>query len=284
MDYHEKSIIATLEACYGTLTETEKTVADYFLSSEKKEDLSVPYITGRLHVSPASLVRFSKKLGLSGYREFVYRYQSGAAPHVADMVEDAVMVLSTYQELLNRSYSLLDIRQVERVAALIAQKRRVYIYGVGNSGLAAREFESRFIRVGVDATAVIDTHRMMMDNAGLDAGCLVIAVSVSGATKEVMNALKKAAQSGASTVLITSQSQREWEQTFDEVMLVAVTKRLEYGDVISPQFPILVLIDILYVYFIQRDKERMQELYGISLNVILDAHDKPKENGDFFRR
>lgn len=284
MDRYEKSIIPTLEACYGTLTETEKVVADYFLSAGEKEDLSARYVAQRLHVSPASLVRFAKKLGFSGYREFVFQYQSGVAVRSVGMVDDAVNVWNTYHELLNRSYNLLDIQQVERVTALIAQKRRVYVYGVGNSGLTAREFESRFIRVGVDVTAVTDTHRMMMNNVGLGPDCLAIAISVSGASKEVMSALKKAAHAGAATVLITSQSQGTWEKLFDEVMLVAVTRRLEYGDAISPQFPILVLIDILYVYFIQRDKARMQALYGVSLNAILDYHDEAKGDGGFPKR
>ena len=43
----------------------------------------------------------------------------------------------------------------------------------------------------------------------------------------------------------------------DEVILVPALDNLEYGDAISPQFPILVMMDLLYAYCLEQDQEKI---------------------------
>ena len=59
-------------------------------------------------------------------------------------------ILETYQELLNKSYALLDEKQIKRVSRQIAEKRKVFVYGKGSSGIAGEELKMRFMRLGID--------------------------------------------------------------------------------------------------------------------------------------
>ena len=43
------------------------------------------------------------------------------------------------QELLNKTFSLIDEEQLLRVSRMLDKAKRVYIYGIGSSGLVARE-------------------------------------------------------------------------------------------------------------------------------------------------
>lgn len=75
MQYKEKSAIPYIEAAYSTFTATEKEVAKYFLKGTVPEDFSLKSIAVELAVSEATLVRFAKKCGFKGFREFIYQYE-----------------------------------------------------------------------------------------------------------------------------------------------------------------------------------------------------------------
>lgn len=243
---YENSIIPIIEANYDNFTSVEKTVADFFISNTREMDFAAKIIAEKLHVSEASLSRFAKKMGYDGYREFIYHYRPSLPAPAHYVGERAAEVLNAYQELLTKTYNLIQEEQVERIVELLYQKQRIFIYGFGSSGLAAQELKLRLIRLGMDAEAIIEFHEMVLNEARIQKECLVIGISLSGQSREVTDAMKEAAKRGAATVFITSRNESCWQEDFDEVVLTAVKKNLEYGNVISPQFPILVLIDIIY--------------------------------------
>ena len=169
-------------------------------------------------------------------------------------------MLNTYQELLNKSYSLADRAQIDRICHILTSKRRVYIYGLGSSGLSAQEMKLRFMLAGVDIEAITDIL--------LNESCAAIGITVSGQTPEVLRALGAAKEKGASTILFTSRSSSDYDAFCDEVLLLAVKEHLKNGGAISPQFPILVMIDVLYSHFLTTDSERKEALYEYAVTKL----------------
>ena len=163
MEHFEKSIIPVIESVYPSFTPLERTVADFFIHNTDESDLSARHVSELLYVSEASLSRFAKKCGYTGYREFVYRYQEGLNAALPGTDDHIKQVLNTYQELLNKSYSLADRAQIDRICHILASKRRVYVYGLGSSGLSAQEMKLRFMLAGVDIEAITDIHIMKMN-------------------------------------------------------------------------------------------------------------------------
>lgn len=243
---YKNSIVPFIEANYDRFTSAERTVADFFISNGKEMDFSAKVMAKKLHVSEASLSRFAKKMGYDGYREFVYHYKPSLPSGTQYVGERSSEVLNAYQELLTKTYNLIQEEQVERIVQNILQKRRIFIYGFGSSGLAAQEWKLRLVRLGLDVEAITEFHELVLNEKRVWEECLIIGISLSGQSKEVTDAMLEAAKKGASTIFITSQNEKCWQQAFDEVMLTAVKKNLEYGNVISPQFPVLVLLDIIY--------------------------------------
>ena len=141
MEHFEKSIIPVIESVYPSFTPLERTVADFFIHNTDESDLSARHVSELLYVSEASLSRFAKKCGYTGYREFVYRYQEGLNATLPGTDDHIKQVLNTYQELLNKSYSLADRAQIDRICHIPTSKRRVYVYGLGSSGLSAQDMK-----------------------------------------------------------------------------------------------------------------------------------------------
>lgn len=271
MKEYQKSIIPQIEALYSSFTPSEKTIADFFIHNTDEVDVSSKNLSKKLFVSEASISRFAKKCGFDGYREFIFVYKQSfekSTPNITNSYTK--QVLNTYEELLNKSYTLIDEKQIQRVVDMISNKKRIYIYGRGSSGLVAQEMKLRLMRLGVNVEAISDSHIMKMNSVLMDNECLVIGISISGNTKEVINSLKEAHQRGASIVLMTSKQDEEMYKYCDEILYVAVKEHLENGKAISPQFPVLVIVDIFYAHFLQSDRLRKEELHSNTLNALYE--------------
>ena len=162
MDYYVKSVIPVIESNYENFTALEKNIADFFMKNEEKMDFSAKEIAKHLFVSEASLSRFAKKCGFRGYREFIYQYEESFEEKNKELMGHTKTVLNMYQELLNKTYSLMDEAQIIRICEKLGQAKRVFVCGKGSSGLAAREMRLRFMRIGVDINSIQDPDLMRM--------------------------------------------------------------------------------------------------------------------------
>lgn len=273
MEYYVKSVVPIIESNYDNFTTVEKNIAEFFIKNQKKIDLSAKAVAERLYVSEASLSRFAKKCGYRGYREFVYQYEQTFVEKQESITGNSRAVLNAYQELLNKTYSLMDEAQVGRIARYLSRAERVFACGKGSSGFAADEMELRFMRIGVDINAINDNDIMRMQTVFRDKRSLIFGISISGERSEVMYFLKESHKRGAKTVLITAHNRPELDEFCDEVVLIPSLKHLNYGNVISPQFPILVMIDIIYSSYVELDKYKKETLHDNTLRALKGGKD-----------
>jgi DNA-binding MurR/RpiR family transcriptional regulator len=275
--YYEKNIIPVIEAHYENLSSSEKNIADFFINNREQMDFSSKGVSNHLFVSEASLSRFAKKCGFQGYREFIYRYKESFEQVDQTITSQMRTVFEAYQELLNKSYNLVSEPQLRRIVEEMTKRRRVFVYGRGSSGLAAREMQLRFMRLGLDIDAIEDSDLMRMNASVINNQSVAIGISISGETEEVLSSLKQAYRNDSYTVLITSNNRPEYKAFCHEVVCVAARKNLNYGNLISPQFPILVALDILYEYYQEKD-ERIKRAYHGSTLVALNRIQEQEEN------
>lgn len=277
MNENYESILPLIEAKYEELTEVEKIIADYFIDTEDT-DLSSKAVSKKLYTSEAALTRFAKKLDLSGYREFVYRYKVSRKMSFNKKRETGSPIFDTYREILLKSYNLYSYEDYDRLVGEILSSKRIYVYGVGSSGNLSKEFATRLIRLGLDAEAVTDTHMLLLNSVRLNKGDLVIGISYSGKSIEVIEGLRKAANRGLKTVLFVSNDKARWANDFDFVLLLAHKQNLEYANIISPQFPAMIMLDILFKKLYDK-RLTSGEVYMKSVNEMLQVI-KEKDDGN----
>ena len=269
METLNKSVIPVIEATYNDMTNTEKIIAHYFINNAKEdEDLSASNIAEKLHVSEASLTRFSKKCGYLGDREFVYAYKTNLSKELHFQDQVTKRVLADYDQILKKTYSLIDEQQIKRIVQLVTQAEKVYFYGIVSSGLTALELKSRFMRLGLNCDAFVEPDMMKMNSALLDEKSVVIALSISSNSPAIYSALEQAYQNKAKTVLFTANKNESFDDVCTEVVSVATRKNLNYGNKISPQFPLLVMIDILYSYLLELDDNSSKKRFTSTLEAL----------------
>ena len=262
----KKQDIATIiDLHFEELTELEQEIARYFLQVDTiVDDLSSQQVTQKLHVSQAALTRFAKKCGFTGYREFVFQYQHQANKQDTHSHKHSPLtkrVLRSYSNLREQTQDLIDEEQLERVAQLIDDAERVYFFGTGSSGLIAREMKLRFMRLGVVCEALTDQDGFAWTTSIMDENCLVLGFSLSGTTQPVLDSLLDAMEMGAKTILFTSAPNKN-SQAYTETVLVASHSQSSYIQRISAQLPMLILIDLIYAYFLEINRDSKEKIFN----------------------
>lgn len=262
-----KQVLPIVEANYESLSATDKVIADFFLRNRQLEDLSAKTLSRKLFVSKSALSRFAKKLGFKGYREFVSFYTEEISTSIDRRFTTLTQkVLYTYQELLEKSYSLIDEKQLKEIVELISSADKVFVYGYGNSGLCASEFKMRFMRLGLNVEAITDIHLMNMNDVLFKETDLLIAMSISGYPLE--EHIKAAKAHGAKVVTLTANMRPYIPKFSDQVVLCPSTKNLDVGNVISPQFPLLLILDVIYTFYLGKDTDEKQSTLEDTLKYI----------------
>ena len=262
---NKPDIATIIDLHFEELTELEQEIARYFLQAETiQDDLSSQQVTQKLHISQAALPRFAKKCGFTGYREFVFQYQHQASKPDTHSHKHSPLtkrVLRSYSIMREQTQDLIDEEQLERVAQLIDDAERVYFFGTGSSGLIAREMKLRFMRLGVVCEALTDRDGFAWTTSIMDENCLVLGFSLSGTTQSVLDSLLDAKEMGAKTILFTSAPNKN-SQAYTETVLVASHSQSSYIQRISAQLPMLILIDLIYAYFLEINRDSKEKIFN----------------------
>ena len=262
----QQNILAIIESHLDKMTDLEQRIGHYFLDPNSiQEDLSSLQVAQTLHISQAALTRFAKKCGFKGYREFSFQYLQDLqkAQTESDNMQSSLSrhVLYNYNQIHQQTKELIDEEKLERVAQIIEGADRVYFFGTGSSGLVARDMKLRFMRLGVVCEALTDQDGFAWTTSILDKNCLVIGFSLSGQTQSIIDSLIDAKNMGAKTILVTGQPEKIQED-FTEVVPVALQSKPEFILRISAQFPMLLMIDLIYAFFLEINREKKERIFN----------------------
>ena len=262
----QQNILAIIESHLDKMTDLEQRIGHYFLNPNSiQEDLPSLQVAQTLHISQAALTRFAKKCGFKGYREFSFQYLQDLqkSQTEADNMQSSLSrhVLYNYNQIHQQTKELIDEEKLKRVAQIIEEADRVYFFGTGSSGLVARDMKLRFMRLGVVCEALTDQDGFAWTTSILDKNCLVIGFSLSGQTQSIIDSLIDAKNMGAKTILVTGQPEKIQED-FTEVVPVALQSKPEFILRISAQFPMLLMIDLIYAFFLEINREKKERIFN----------------------
>ena len=93
-------------------------------------------------------------------------------------------------------------------------------------------------------------------------------ISAGRVVEEVTYLLREAYNKGAKTVLFTTNNGKKFSEYYSEVVALSSLRHLNYGNVISPQFPILIILDIIYAYYVEQNKYIREGMHDSTLCAL----------------
>lgn len=174
-------------------------------------DLAV--LTG---TSAASITRFCQAVGATSYPELRLRLASElgrtGAEALLDLGQDGQkepakvtdLVARSAVRVLQRAAEALDNAQIASAAMALGGAGRIVLWGIGGSATVTQEMHLRLHRIGLPAWAPTGFHDAMVAAALMRPGDVLLAVSRSGRTAEVLSVAEEAQAQGAIVIVLTS--------------------------------------------------------------------------------
>lgn len=278
MEYLGENLLHGIACTMEKFTSSESELAKYIIENpDEISQLSINQIAKKIHISPATITRFCQKISFSGFNEFKHELKRYIdlknKPTVSSDIKEIDYFSNLYQnhlEIIETTFRKMTYLDIQQAVSLLTDAKKVQVYGIGNSGIAAQEFKWKFFRIGIQVESITDPHQAVMDAALCSDSSLIIGISVSGNTKEVIDAIKMAKKQGASILAITSDKTSELSKLADLSLLVMGKSSMHMGQNISPTLPLFLLFDLLYTELVAKDYVNRVQIRDKTLRALKD--------------
>lgn len=210
-----ESIFDAIRAVYTKLGRGEKKVADALLKdADIIVGMSINELAEYCGCGDATIVRFSRRLGLSGYQALKVRIfeEKRYNPEMAVQAtaeDDCFDIWKKYKDavsgMMENTEKVLSARSLENAAEALLKAKRIAIFGTGQSITIAAALQHSLMYIGLNATAYTDGHLQMVSAANLCRDDVAIGISLSGCSVDIVEALTVAKEHSATTIAFTKE-------------------------------------------------------------------------------
>ena len=239
--------------------------------AEDAQYLSISSLAKACGVAEATIFRFCRSLGFDGYNEMKIALAKANAMTVpvALKLESGVdtQILCTHAyntaiEALNGTRNALDPDAIDQAATLLQRARQVFCFGQGGSSLLASDIWARFATISTKFHTSGDSHMQAIAASLMGPEDVVLFVSYSGATRDMMDTLHLARENGAKVILLTHYSDAPGAALADVVLLCGAKESPLDSGSMPVKLAVLFVANVLVLRYTLDN----QELANLSLS------------------
>lgn len=273
--------LAKITIIYNSLSKAEKKVADAVLKdTEATVYSSITDLAEASNVGETTVIRFCRQLGYHGFQEFKLSLaQDLVTPsqHVHGKIEETDDVptitakITSYNiQALEDTRSLIQETELQKASDALIRSKKSYFFGVGSSGHTAIDAKYRFMRLGFNADSASDEHVIAMNCALVTSQDVVVGITTSGSTKDLVDALKIAKQNGAYVVCLTNHARSPVTSNADAILLAAAKETPLQGGAFSSKLAQIHVLDILATVVALKQGELAFSALKITAKSVLE--------------
>ena len=255
-----KSVLHNIRFSLEDMGPAEKKIASYILDhTGEMIECSITEFAARCGCGDATVVRFSRRLGLEGYGELKLRIAAelAASSSLSGEIEKSDSCFEIFRkrmadigDSLRNTESVLDPEALESAARAVMEADRVVIFGLGNSAAIAQDAAHKLLRLGLAAQSFCDNHMQAIVASHLKKGSVAIGISHSGASKDIVEALHLCRACGALTVCVTNHAASPIVDAADIVLYTKSEETKHSILAMSSRIAQLAIFDSIYTYIV----------------------------------
>lgn len=253
----EQGFFAKLEDIIKNGKPTQREIAKFIYTyKDDASKLKISEVSEKTNTSSASVVRFAKVLGLSGFAELkvALKTNNNIRQGQDNLEANNLEFCDTIIDSLNMTHSCIDQRAVDELVERISSCRKVDIYAVGETNVVALDFQLKLLRIGKIATSFQDAHSQHFSSLNATSDDIAIGISYSATTVPTLEALQNAKESGAFTVLICKKGVSK-PDFVDLLLVVEASESSSRVFSTTSRFSLLYITDYVYHSIINSNKQ-----------------------------
>ncbi len=259
-----------LQQHQGDLTRSGRTVAEYLVQhAAEAQYLSISSLARECNVAEATVFRFCRSLGFEGYHEMrialAQANATGAMVNQRELDPEASTATlcehasGLFMTAINGTQNALSPEAVDRAAKILHEAHQVFCLGQGGSMLLANDLCARFAGISNKFRTAGDSHLQIMAAGLMTEADVVLFISYSGATRDMLETLRAAKTSGAKIILITHYEDSPGAKLADVVLLCGAQESPLDSGSIPIKVAVLYVGEVLLLRYILSDSEAAGE-------------------------
>ena len=268
-----------LQQRQGQLTKSGHAVADYLLQhADEAQYLSISSLARECNVAEATVFRFCRALGFDGYHEM----------RIALAQANATGTMSSQRELqpgastetlfehasarlftaINGTQNALSAEAVDEAARMLREAKQVFCFGQGGSMLLANDICARFASLSTKFRTSGDSHLQLLTASLMNEADVVLFISYSGATRDMMETLRTAKAAGAKIILLTHYEDSPGASLADVVLRCGAQESPLDSGSIPIKVAVLYVGEVLVLRYILDSPEQANTAQELTSEVL----------------
>lgn len=267
-DSHEPmpSFVEQIQKKYHYMAGRTRRVADYILKNPRNVVyMSITELAEACEVSEPTITRLCRSIGLSGYQELKFTISKEMVNPLQNIYEDlseldeitdiATKLSKSHMMSIEYTFKEMDWNQLNKAASAIEAADKLEFFGMGNAACVAQSARNKFMRLGLNANFLSDSHTQLMSASMLRKNDVALAISSSGSTKEMIDVLKAAKTGGATTVCLVGRPNAPLTKVADIKIVTSTPESFYRSESMENMIAQVFVIDILFIFAALRRKD-----------------------------
>lgn len=198
---------------YDGLSKSDKMIADYFLEHKKDiVNMNIQQVAEGAGTSSASVSRFVQKVFGTSFTETkielamsmeIEEDTGSQFEWSLDFEQVPVALRNGMKSVFDDTLKMNRLSDLEEISGVLAEADTIYLFGIGASGIVAQDLVQKLIKLGKKAIYTHDSNLGTINSSLCTEKDVVISISNSGQTREVLVPSRKAKQRGAKLIAIS---------------------------------------------------------------------------------
>ncbi|WP_245628112.1 MurR/RpiR family transcriptional regulator [Shouchella shacheensis] len=221
----------------------------HYIQSSKQQVIyhSLTELSEASGVAEATVLRFFRKLGFKGFQDFKFLLAQEVSLESAPNNDGTFIekIRNNIVEAVEDSYEVVDTGELNAAVDAIDASDDVVVFGIGSSGIAGLDMQNRLMRIGKQISVVTDPHFQVMRASSMNENTVVIAISLTGSTKDIIDTVEIAKEKDATIIALSNYMKSPLTKFADHVLLSSAKESpLDSGSLVS-KITQLFLIDLI---------------------------------------
>lgn len=254
-------------------TKSEKILISKIKEIELSELIyySITELAEITQVAEATILRFCRKLGFKGFQDFKLMLSQDLV-NTNDSVSESksTYIASKMCDAIMQSSENVDYNYYLKLAKIMIEANKICVFAVGSSTIASHEAKMRLAKMGMIIENSADNHVQSIVTANLTSSDVLVLISVSGSTKNIIELAEMAKENNTTIISITSHLKSPLAKKSDYLLYSAKKEAPAEGGSLATVVAQSYVIDVLCTAIFEKLGEKAKDNAAKATSAVLD--------------
>lgn len=263
------NIVNELNGMRSHLSATDGRIADVILAAPQAVvNMTISQLARKAAVSDASVSRFCKTINLHGFHELKIALARVSADQdsyyqeiTADNLQQSLQSIGINKKAeIDGTLGMNSATTVNAILDLLQNAKLIQVAAAGGTYPVAADAVYKFNQLGFLAITDAVWDSAVGQTMNLPAGSVLLIISNSGETADLLKQAQVARSRGVQIIAITNRRDSPLGQAADLCMLTAVRQRILESEYYFSRVAAMTAVETLFLLLLARDKKRLAHI------------------------